>query len=92
LKSVSDNVIKLTYAAEGIYRTKELIGVGKWYFTAGNGEISRHLEHYLVSTAYRTGLAHRLTIGTPIAFGRLHGCDHGASDQDETTALADTDT
>jgi hypothetical protein len=43
-------------------------------------EFSRHLEHYLISTAYRSGIAHRLTIGTPIAFGGLHGCDHGASD------------
>jgi hypothetical protein len=56
------------------------------------GELSRHLEHYLISTAYRPGLAHRLTIGTPIAIGSLHGCDHGASDQDETAALTDADT
>jgi hypothetical protein len=56
------------------------------------GGLSRHLEHYFVSTAYGPGLAHRLTIGTPIAIGGLHDGDHGASDQDETAAFADTDT
>jgi hypothetical protein len=55
-------------------------------------ELSRHLEHYLVSTAYRPGLAHRLTIGTPITIGGLHDGDHGAGDQHETAALADADT
>jgi hypothetical protein len=71
------------------------INHGRLVYAAGyvfeiTRELSRHLEHYLVSTAYCPGLAHCLTIGTPIAVGGLHGCDHPAGDQNETAAFADS--
>jgi len=59
----------------------------------GEEERSRHLEHYLVSTAYGSGIAHRLAIGTPIAVGGFHYGNHrAASDQNEAAAFADRDT
>lgn len=59
---------------------------GVHYFTE---ELSRHFEHYFISTAYGPGLAHCLAAGAPIAVYGLQGSDHRARDQYESAALAD---